>query len=155
MSRLSAEVELTWGPGDYTFALKAAQIEELEHLCKKGIGRICMSVFSQIDYDWTTLRETIRLGLIGGGTPPVEANRLVKTYVDGQPIDAKDDPSSTLKTATAVLKAVHFGWSELPEVQSSGETQAATDESTGVSTAPRSSKRGSTRSQSARTASTS
>lgn len=113
--RLSAEVELAWGPGVYTFGLKAKQIEELERVCKEGIGRICMRAFSGVDYSYVMLRETIRLGLIGGGLPPVEASELVKTYVDGQPIDPQADPSSTLKTATAILKAVHFGWEELPE----------------------------------------
>lgn len=113
--RLSAEVELAWGPGVYTFGLKAKQIEELERVCKEGIGRICFRSFSGVDYTYSMLRETIRLGLIGGGTAPVTAAELVKTYVDGQPIDHPADPSSPLKTATAILKAVYFGWEELPE----------------------------------------
>lgn len=137
--RLSAEVELAWGAGVYTFALKGKQLEELEHVCKMGIGRICMGVFSGIDYSYVTLRETIRLGLIGGGTPPVEAKRLIDVYVDGQPIDAAGDPSSTLKTAHAILKATHFGWEDLPEApQGEQEKAGQTGESTGENTGPRS-----------------
>lgn len=135
--RLSAEVELAWGPGVFTFGLKAKQIEELERICKEGIGRICMRAFSGVDYNYTMLRETIRLGLIGGGTAPVTAAELVNTYVDGQPIDPPADPSSTLKTATAILKAVHFGWEDLPDAPP-GEPLKATEEPTSDYSAPRS-----------------
>lgn len=138
MNRLSAEIELAWGPGVYTFALKAKQIEELERVCKEGIGRICMRAFSGVDYSYTLLRETIRLGLIGGGTAPVTARELVETYVDGQPIDPSNDPSSTLKTATAILKAVHFGWEDLPEAAPGEPEKKATDGPGGASTEPRS-----------------
>lgn len=137
MTRLSAEVELAWGPGVYTFGLKAKQIEELERVCKEGIGRICMRAFSGVDYTYPMLRETIRLGLIGGGTAPVTAGELVATYVDGQPIDPPADPSSTLKTATAILKAVHFGWEDLPVTAPVGESRG-TDEPTSDYTGPRS-----------------
>ncbi len=127
---LSAQIELKWGPGVYTFGLPARQIEELERFCKEGIGRICMRAFA-MDYTYGMLRETIRLGLIGGGLAPVTAKELVDSYVDGQPIDAPNDPSSPLKTATAILKAVHFGWEELPAA-TAGEPspKKATDEST-------------------------
>lgn len=137
--RLSAEVELAWGPGVFTFGLKAKQIEELERVCKEGIGRICMRAFSGVDYTYPMLRETIRLGLIGGGTAPVTAAELVATYVDGRPIDPSNDPSSTLKTATAILKAVHFGWEDLPEAPK-GEPapRKGTDEPTSDSTGPHS-----------------
>ena len=114
MGNLKAEIELVWADGTHLFALKAVQIRELENICKEGIGRICMRVFSGIDYTYAMLRETIRLGLIGGGMAPVNAKTLVDMYVDNQPIDAVGDPASTLKTATAVLKAVHFGWEDLP-----------------------------------------
>lgn len=130
---LSAEVQLHWGPGVFTFGLKAKQIEELEHICKEGIGRICLRVFSGADYSYPMLRETIRLGLIGGGTPPVDAAQLVHTYVDGWPIDPVGDKSSTFKTASAILKAVHFGWEALPDAPPVGEpSPKATDESTSV-----------------------
>jgi len=86
MANLAAEVTLEWADSEYLFALKAKQIEELEHICGEGIGRICMRVFNKVDYSYKHLRETIRLGLIGGGTDAVTAKRLVETYVDGAPI---------------------------------------------------------------------
>lgn len=121
---LSAEIELEWADGTYLFALKAKQVEELEHVCGEGIGRICMRVFSGSDFKYKNVRETIRLGLIGGGVPPVDATKLVATYVDGCPIDPQGDPSSPYKTARAILQAVYFGWEGLPD-QPPGESGAA------------------------------
>jgi hypothetical protein len=138
MTRLSAEIELAWGPGTFTFAVKGKQAEELEHVCKMAFGRICFNVFTGVDYSYVMLRETIRLGLIGGGTPPVEAKKLVDFYVDGQPVDPTGDPSSTLKTATAILKAAHFGWEDLPEAPQGEPEKKATGAPSGASTGPHS-----------------
>ena len=155
MTNLAAEVTLEWADNVYLFALKAKQIEELEHVCGEGIGRICMRVFGRVDYSYKNLRETIRLGLIGGGTDAVTAKRLVETYVDGAPIspfkvddsgvklrDAAGnlvtDPMSTLSVAGAILNAVHFGWSELPDAPL-GEQPGPVKKQTSGSTGPHSS----------------
>lgn len=142
MANLSAEVTLEWADSEYLFALKAKQIEELEHILNEGIGRICARVMSGVDFSYKHLRETIRLGLIGGGLDAVSAKRLVEAYVDGAPIgpfkaDAegnkiKDekgrfipDPMSSLSVANAILNAVYFGWSDLPKVVA-GEQESPT-----------------------------
>lgn len=149
MANLAAEVTLEWADSEYLFSLKAKQIEELEHICDEGIGRICARVFGRVDYTYRHLRETIRLGLIGGGLNAVSAERLCKTYVDGAPISPfkrdKDDkptsdidPMSTLLVASAVLQAVHFGWETLPEVKS-GEADGPVKKQTSGSTGPHSS----------------
>lgn len=140
-TNLSAEVTLDWGgEKDRLFALKGKQIEGLENDLNEGIGNICYRVFSRVDYKWRHLRQAIYWGLIGGGMNATEATKLVIQYVDGCPIDAKDDPASTLKTASAILKAVHFGWEALPP---SGEAQAGDrtrpNEPTSASTAQHSS----------------
>jgi hypothetical protein len=137
MANLKAEITLEWGDGIYDFALKMAQIEELEHLCDEGIGRIAARVFSRVDFSYRHIRETIRLGLIGGGLPAIEAARLTKIYVDGVPIDTQDDKSSPLKTANAVLQAVYFGWADLPEVEPSGEAPSPEERPTSGSTGRR------------------
>ena len=156
MANLAAEVTLEWADDAYLFALKAKQIEELEHICGEGIGRICARVFGRVDYSYKHLRETIRLGLIGGGTDAVTAKRLVEAYVDGAPISPfktdKDgvkirdtdgnlvtDPMSSLSVANAILQAVHFGWSDLPEAPPSGEASGPVKKQTSDSTGPHSS----------------
>lgn len=140
MTNLSAEVSLDWGGEENRlFALKGKQIEGLENDLNEGIGNICYKVFSRVDFKFRQLRQTIYWGLIGGGMNSAEATKLVIQYVDGCPIDAKDDPASTLKTASAILKAVYFGWEALP---ASGEAQAGAtrpNEPTLASTEPPSS----------------
>ena len=149
MANLAAEVTLEWADGEYLFALKAKQIEEIEHVLNEGIGRICARVFGRVDYTYKHLRETIRLGLIGGGLDAVAAERLCKAYVDGNPISPfkRDkegkvsgdiDPTSSLLVASAVLQAVHFGWETLPEVKS-GEADGPVTKQTSGSTGPHSS----------------
>lgn len=155
MANLAAEVTLEWADGEYTFALKAKQIEELEHIIDEGVGRICVRVFGRVDYSYKHLRETIRLGLIGGGTDAVTAKRLVETYVDGAPISPfkldKDgrksvdkagnfisDPMSSLSVANAILQALYFGWGGLPPVLS-GEADGPVTKQTSGSTGPHSS----------------
>ena len=119
---LSAEISLLWGGEERTFALKAKQIEGLEHDLSEGIGKICMRVFAQTEFTYKHLSRTIYWGLIGGGGNPTDAARLVDLYVNGLPIDPVGDPSSTFKTAKAILQAVYFGWEALPPL--SGEAQA-------------------------------
>jgi hypothetical protein len=109
---LAADVTLAWGDGEYTFALKAAQIEELQRICGQGqpvaIGTISSRVFIRQFYN-CDIREAIRLGLIGGGTASVRAKQLVETYVDAVPFDSPKDPSSPYKTAVAIYNAMYFG----------------------------------------------
>lgn len=139
MGNLSSEVSLEWAGSERLFALKAKQIEGLEHDCGEGIGRICMRVFARTEYSFKHLRQTIYWGLIGGGMPATEASKLVLLHVDGAPIDPVNDPSSTLKTASSILKAVHFGWEALPASGEAGAGETRQSEPTSASTGPHSS----------------
>lgn len=116
MTSLSAEVMLSWAGSKYLFALKGKQIENLENDLNEGIGKICMRVFSRSDFTYRHITRSVYWGLIGGGMSPHEAAGLVKQYVEDCPIDPTNDPSSPLKTATAILKAAHFGWEALPDI---------------------------------------
>jgi len=61
-----------FGDGTYTFALTDDMITELERKTEIGIGALYMrAANSQFALD--DLIQTIRLGLIGGGTPPEQA----------------------------------------------------------------------------------
>lgn len=74
-----------FGDGEKNFALTAPMIHELERKTGRGIGAIFRRI-QQHDFSLQDIAEVIRLGLIGGGTAPFEADALVKTYVDGRPL---------------------------------------------------------------------
>ena len=84
MSRL-AQVTLTWADDDYTFRLPIKQLIELQELCDAGPSFI-MARLQQGAWTVQDVRETIRLGLIGGGVEPTAALKLVRNYVDDQPL---------------------------------------------------------------------
>jgi hypothetical protein len=107
-ANLAAEIELKFADGDYLFALKLRQIEELQRLCRAGLGEIVERMWSRRFYA-ADIVESIRLGLIGGGLPPIRARELVETYVDGRPFVDENDPSCSYAVARAVLGAVYFG----------------------------------------------
>lgn len=117
----SAEVVLKWADGEYKFALKLKQIEELQRNCDAGLGVIGKRMFSG-DYRVEDVTETIRLGLIGGGTDAVKAKQLVETYA--LPL-IRGNESSSLKVAQAVIAVVWFGISDLPD-NTSKKDDAAT-----------------------------
>lgn len=115
----SAEVTMPFGDGAYTFALKIRQIEELQRKCEAGLGTIIRRV-CELDYHARDIYDTIRLGLIGGGTPDVRALELVNTYVDGQPymvggLAGRDKRNSPYTVARAILMATQVGLSEVAE----------------------------------------
>lgn len=91
-----------FGDGEKTFALTSTLIRELERTTGHGIGalfdRIRTYRFSLHD-----LTETVRLGLIGGGSTPEEAASLVTTYALNRPI------SEPLAIALGLLAVVMFG----------------------------------------------
>lgn len=101
MSR-SAEVTLTWADGDYLFALKWAQLIELQEKTEAGpyfvLGRLGDGTWRIGD-----ISEVIRLGLIGGGMAPIAALGLVRRYVEARP------PMENLQTAQAILAVALMG----------------------------------------------
>lgn len=105
---LAAEILLKFGDGQYLFALKLKQIEELQRKCRAGLGEIVQRVWTSSFYV-ADIVETIRLGLIGGGIPPHKAMELIETYVDGHPLVNESDPSCPYAVARATLGAVYFG----------------------------------------------
>ncbi|WP_062563650.1 gene transfer agent family protein [Paracoccus aminovorans] len=74
-----------FGDGERTFCLTDTMLAELERITGQGIGAVyaCMVNMS---YPANFLREIIRLGLIGAGTAPQDARRLVEAYADNRPL---------------------------------------------------------------------
>lgn len=84
MSRLG-QVTIEWADGEYAFALKIKQLIELQELCDAGPPYILTRLQSGV-WRVNDVRETIRIGLIGGGMAPHEALKKVKRYVDEEPL---------------------------------------------------------------------
>lgn len=80
----SGRVKIAWGDGEHTFRLPYRQLQELQDKTGCGpeelAGRIRSGTWRVDD-----IRETIRLGLIGGGMDPMPALTLTMRYVDNRP----------------------------------------------------------------------
>lgn len=124
-----ARVTVAWGDSPaMTFRLAIAQIFELEEKCGIGIAALHRRVQSG---DWYArdLVETIRLGLIGGGTLPVPALRLVARYVEARPL------LESVPVAEVILMSALIGVPSDP--LPAGETEIPpTDSVSPSSTAP-------------------
>jgi hypothetical protein len=96
------------GDAERDLVLTPAMIRELERQLGAGIAAICDRVFHS-RFGFADLEQTIRLGLIGGGTAPQEADQLVTTYVTGRPI------VEILPAALGALSVAWFGTVEETE----------------------------------------
>lgn len=74
-----------FGDGVKTFALPTEQILELERKIGAGVGAIYARVMTG-QFQFADIMEVIRLGLIGGGTSPKEAQAHVDAYARPTPI---------------------------------------------------------------------
>lgn len=130
---MSNTIDIQFADGEYTFALPAPRIDELQRKCGApgppvGIGAIFARVLkgcvvagkevlmvpSQAEFFATDLIETIRQGLIGGGRGVVNgeeikvtdalANRLIENYVLAKPL------SDSWSLAAAILGACVMGY---------------------------------------------
>lgn len=94
------------GDGEKKFALKPEMIMELER--KTGIGIAALyQRFARQNFYFSDILETVRLGLIGGGLAPLNAQQLVDTYVKPFPIMA---------SFPLALDILDVAWSGAPEV---------------------------------------
>lgn len=121
------EVELFFGDGTYLFRFGLKQFAEHDEKCGPlgavfarvlaGRGQVMgtdVGFSTMAAYRYADLRETVRLGLIGGAQGEVDekpvkvdavrALKLVERYVDGQPTE------DTWKLAAAILTAVCQGY---------------------------------------------
>lgn len=115
-----AAIELDWADGTYTFRLGLDEIEELERKRDLSIFEIAKRLSPEVRQARSTdVSETLRLGLIGGGTKPVDALAKVRKYVDERPLDENRDTAYAI--VLAGLMRVHSNEMEKP----SGEAPAA------------------------------
>lgn len=118
-------IALTWGDGEHPFRLAIGQLRELQEKCDAGPAEIATRLS---DGRWriNDVRETMRLGLIGGGMAPAEAHKLTVRYVDERPW------LESLPAAQAVLMAALVGAPEEPV----GKDQAAEAETGATDASP-------------------
>lgn len=149
-------LELKFGDGDYTFALKLPQILELQRACGAGIftiyGRVSKGRYAfstglefgaahECDAYALDIYETLRLGLIGGNagivngeSVTVNANRareLVETYAH-PPVPLKE----AWDHAWAVLGATIEGYDRPEDQKKSPEPEKASTRSTKRKSSP-------------------
>lgn len=106
------EVTTQWADGTYSFRLSVRGILELEEKCDAAFAEIFNRI---VGSRWKALDiiETIRIGLIGGGTSAAKAMDLVDRY--WQPL------SDNVPIARAILAGAMFGFAVAPV----GEEKAA------------------------------
>ena len=95
-------VTKTWGDGDHVFRLRIGEIRELED--KRDAG--CFQIYKRLadgSCRFDDIRETLRLGLIGGGMQAPLALGLVAKYAGPTTF------MENLLVAQAVITAALFG----------------------------------------------
>lgn len=96
---------IIWANGEDQFCLSpVGHVLDLEDKCGVGLG----AIFQRLgDGSWkvSDIRETIRLGLIGGGMTPERAMLAVKRHVDGN----ESGYAPSVLIAYEVIKAAIFG----------------------------------------------
>jgi hypothetical protein len=141
MSR-SAKISLEWADGEYEFRLGIGELKELQEKTRRvrnadGDYQYFgpMKLFAMLSgEDWVVddVRETIRIGLIGAGTKPTDALRLVKRYVEEVP-----DWTINCKVAANIVAAAVLGWEVEPLGKPEGQ-KASTEPMTNGSPSPHS-----------------
>ena len=97
------------------FMLKNGQIEELEELCKCGIGGIALRLGTHQFYA-KDIWQTIRLGLEGGGQcKGLEATAIVGRYQDEEPLEPY------VELAVSIIAAAFNGVPKAPPGEVKGE----------------------------------
>ena len=93
-----------FGDAEYAFDLAPVHIiRELEAVTGSGIGGLINRVIETRHFQHADLEAVIRLGLIGGGTDPKTAARLVANYLPARPLE------EAMLLAMAILAALFFG----------------------------------------------
>lgn len=95
-----------FGDSVRAFTLTDNIIEELQHKTGLGIGALFLRMSSS-QFRVADIVEVIRLGLVGAGTNPQEAQRLVDAYAKDRPFD------ETFPLALDILDARWNGKSEV------------------------------------------
>lgn len=104
---MDGSVEFEWGDGLHKFRLGLDEARELQ--TKTGVGPYrLMRRIAEGDWLIDDLRETIRIGMVGGGADPAAAMNLIRTYFDKHP------KTKNIEPALRILHAFHIGADDEP-----------------------------------------
>jgi len=109
-------VDLDFGDGKYTFHLDIPRLKELQEKTGSGPPEV-LSRLAEGRARIDDVRESIRLGLIGGGAAPLAAKALVERYVDERPL------IEGIAYATLILGAAIIG-NKPPEADPGNQSAA-------------------------------
>lgn len=110
-----ATIERAFADGDYVFGLGWAQMVELEEATMSPLLPLLTRLASGL-WHVRDAPAVIRLALIGGGTPPAKALKLVNSYVEMRP------PGEGWPLACEILNLALFGPPEPAPAPPDGET---------------------------------
>lgn len=99
------------------FQLRIGEIGELERLCNAGIGEIMLRLAAH-RFRFADIRETVRLGLEGGGASEPEATAVVMRSIDVSPL------AEHLQLAADILSAAVSGVPDTGKDQATGSDVA-------------------------------
>jgi len=129
----SGEIDLQWADGTHKFNVaKLKCVLELEEKCGCGFAEIYTRLATG-KWHFNDIRETLRLGLIGGGALPDRAMTLINRYVDDRPF------AENVLPAQAVIMAALVGvQGDNPEKKTPAGTKAdaQSGETTDATAAP-------------------
>ena len=114
MARDASIGPLSWADGDYQFRLGNEQLILLQEATDCG-PYFLLEKLGGKHWKVQEISHTIRLGLIGGGTKPEDALRLVRAYVEARP------PLENVQFAYAILAAGVMGAPDEKPGESEGE----------------------------------
>lgn len=131
MSR-GGEIRLDWAGDEQVFRLAIGELRELQEKTNAGPAQLLRRMH---DDSWRIddVRETLRIGLIGGGMKPAAALALVRRYVD----ELETPPAEQVPVCRGILFAAVFGTpDEAVGDPASGEAAAADGSRTSSSSPP-------------------
>lgn len=131
MSRNASIGPLAWADGDYTFRLGNGELILLQEATDCG-PLFLLDKLGGRHWKVQEISHIIRLGLIGGGTAPDAALKLVRAYVEARP------PIENVQFAYAILAAGVMGApDELPKKRRGRKgAQSSTTSQTASSAGP-------------------
>jgi hypothetical protein len=114
----NGRIELEFADGTYGFRLAIGELEELQEKTECGPYNLLRRLLAN-DWKVDDVRQTIRLGLIGGGLDPIKSKRLVERYVD-----QRSEWLNNAMLAQAIVSAALVGApEELPGKDSAPEAE--------------------------------